>query len=228
MSKTRPLARTLLGLSIPLLMAHQSHGFQFYAGGIEGTLDSQLSIGSSWRVEAQKETLLLPGNNDDGNRNFEQGDVFSQILKGSHDLQINYSNYGAFVRAKYWYDYALKNHEVEHGHSPNNFSENDTLNDDEFNDLAKFSGLEWMDAFVYATYDLGNMPLDVRVGKQVVSWGESTFILGGVNSINPIDVSAFRRPGAEIKEGLIPVNMAYANIGLSDNLSLEAFYQFEF
>ena len=63
--------------------------------------------------------------------------------------------------------------------------------------------------------------------KQVVSWGESTFILGGVNQINPIDVSSFRRPGAEIKEGLIPVNMAFANIGLTDNLSAEAFYQLD-
>jgi len=60
-----------------------------------------------------------------------------------------------------------------------------------------------------------------------VSWGESTFIGGGINSINPIDVSAFRRPGAEIKEGLIPVNMFYISQSLTDNLSAEAFYQLE-
>jgi hypothetical protein len=65
----------------------------------------------------------------------------------------------------------------------------------------------------------------VRLGKQVVSWGESTFIGGGINSINPIDVSAFRRPGAEIKEGLIPVNMFYVSQSLTDNLSAEGFYQ---
>ena len=51
----------------------------------------------------------------------------------------------------------------------------------------------------------------MRAGKQVVNWGESTFIGGGINSINPIDVSAFRRPGAEIKEGLIPVNMLFGS-----------------
>ena len=60
-----------------------------------------------------------------------------------------------------------------------------------------------------------------------MSWGESTFIGGGINSINPIDVSAFRRPGAEIKEGLIPVNMFYVSQSLTDNLSAEAFYQLE-
>jgi len=62
----------------------------------------------------------------------------------------------------------------------------------------------------------------------VVSWGESTFIQGGINAINPVDVASFRRPGAELKEGLIPVNMAYANISLSDAVSAEAFYQLGF
>src|SRR5690606_7575305 len=41
------------------------------------------------------------------------------------------------------------------------------------------------------------------------------------------DVSAFRRPGAEIKEGLIPVNMFYLSQSVSDNLSFEGFYQLE-
>lgn len=40
-------------------------------------------------------------------------------------------------------------------------------------------------------------------------------------------MSAFRRPGAEIKEGLIPVNMFYVSQSLTENLSAEAFYQLE-
>src|SRR5690606_31877087 len=63
--------------------------------------------------------------------------------------------------------------------------------------------------------------------RQVVNWGESTFIQGGINSINPVDAMAFRRPGAEIKEGLLPVNMAFASIGLTESTTLEAFYQLE-
>ncbi|MDT4818745.1 hypothetical protein FQZ97_518450 [compost metagenome] len=67
----------------------------------------------------------------------------------------------------------------------------------------------------------------MRLGKQVVSWGESTFIQNSINSINPIDVAALRRPGSEVKEGLIPVNMFYLSQNLSENLSTEAFYQIE-
>ena len=102
------------------------------------------------------------------------------------------------------------------------------LNDDGFNDYAKFSGIELLDAFIYGEFELGDMYLDARLGRQVVSWGESTFIRGGINAINPIDVAAFRRPGAEIKEGLLPVSMLYANLAVTDTLSAEAFYQLKF
>lgn len=67
----------------------------------------------------------------------------------------------------------------------------------------------------------------MRAGRQVVSWGESTFIQNGINSINPVDVSALRRPGSEVKEALIPVNMLYFNQGVTDNLSIETFYQLQ-
>jgi len=234
-----------LALAIPLLMAAQVQGVEFKMGQIEGTFDSQISMGSSWRIESQDESLIVNadgvvGNSDDGNKNFKSGDAFSQIFKASHDLQFSYNNFGGFVRGKYWYDSAMANNSVDYGHGPTEANNGvdggnltyvgaDTkLDDSNFNDLSKASGATLLDAFVYGEFEVGDMPLDVRLGKQVVSWGESTFIRGGINAINPVDVSAFRRPGAEIKEGLLPVNMAYANIGLTDNLSMETFYQLEF
>src|SRR5690606_27127742 len=93
--------------------------------------------------------------------------------------------------------------------------------------LAKSSGAELLDAFICYNYNIADLPGTVRLGKQVVSWGESTFIQGGINSINPADVSALRRPGAELKEAFIPVNMFYVGQSLTDNLSVEAFYQIE-
>ena len=62
----------------------------------------------------------------------------------------------------------------------------------------------------------------------MVSWGESTFIRNGINVINPVDVSAPSDAlGLKIKEGLTPVNMVFGNLAVTDNLSLEAFYQLE-
>ncbi len=206
--------RNYLAASILFITAAQAQGIEFYAGGVEANLDSQISIGSSWRMEEKDQAILNDPNINQGDDNYEKNDAFSQIFKGSHDLQINYENYGAFVRGKYWYDAALKN--------------DDSLDDTGYHDLAKFSGAEILDAFAYASFDILDTPVDVRLGKQVVSWGESTFIVGSIDSINSFDLSAFNRPGAKIKEAVIPVNMAYINIGLSDNFSAEAFYQLEF
>lgn len=223
-SKPLEIAAIVSGLSLTSALSHGAGIFD----DVEVSFFSQLSVGSSWRMAEPEADLLISGNNNDGNANFEQGDAFSQIFKGSHDLHIQSGNHGVFVRGKYWYDFALEDNKVAHGHSANGFAENEKLDDSDFNDLSKFSGAALLDAYVYGMYEIGYTPIDVRLGRQVVSWGESTFILGGVNSINPVDVNAFRRPGAEIKEGLLPVNMAYVNVGLTEFLSMEAFYQLEF
>lgn len=228
MKNIKPQGKTLLAAAISIAAISPAQAIDFYSAGIEGTFDSQVSIGSSWRVENRNEDLTTV-NTDDGGLNYSKGDAISQIFKGSHDLQLSYENYGAFVRGKYWYDYAQSENGVNHGQTSDGLvASNGTLDDSEYDDLSKFSGAEILDAFVYGEFDVLDMPLDVRLGKQVVSWGESTFIRGGINAINPVDVASFRRPGAEIKEGLIPVNMAYANLGINDSLSVEAFYQLGF
>jgi len=99
------------------------------------------------------------------------------------------------------------------------------LSDRGFEDEQQFDNLYLLDAYVYGSFAVGNTDLQVRLGNQVVNWGESVFIQG-VNQINPIDVPAARRAGAELKEILLPVWMAYANWGF-DFGSIEAFYQLQ-
>lgn len=84
-----------------------------------------------------------------------------------------------------------------------------------------------LDAFISAGWDIGDRPLDLRLGRQVVSWGESTFIQNGINVINPVDVPAIRLPGAELKEALLPVSMIWAAFGITENLTVEAFHQLD-
>jgi hypothetical protein len=217
-------------------MTSPASALEFQLGDMEGRLDSQLSVGASWRLkDANRKLIAEPnggtsegsGSYDDGNQNFEQGETFSRIVKGVHDLELRYGNMGVFARGKYWFDDELENGSRAHGHSPNGYDPGAELNDSDFNDFAKFSGIELLDAYWYGEYDIDGKPVDLRIGRQVVNWGESSFIQGGINVINPFDVSAFRRAGAEIKEGLLPVNMAFGSIGLTDNLSLEGFYQFD-
>src|SRR5476651_2336248 len=215
-------ARLPLAVSFASL-AGPAFGVNFNIGEIEGQFDSSLSIGASWSTQNPNKNLIGANNggaglsqtSDDGHQNFKAGDTFSKIFKGVHDLELKYGDTGVFVRGKYWYDFALQNQDLDFKNVSN----------DGRQEGARSSGAEILDAFVYHNYSIADLPGTVRLGKQVVSWGESTFIGNSINSINPIDVSAFRRPGAEIKEGLIPVNMVFASQSLTNQLSVEGFYQ---
>ncbi|MFJ2362221.1 DUF1302 domain-containing protein [Pseudomonas sp. NPDC087697] len=212
-----------LALAVALAITLPVHAESFDIGEIEGSFDSSLSVGTSWGMSDPDRAFIGVANggtastrtSDDGRLNFHKGEAFSKIFKGVHDLALKYGDTGVFVRGKYWYDYELKD---EHHHLYD-------IDDNGRDPAARSSGAQFLDAFVYHNYSISDLPGSVRAGKQVVSWGESTFIGNSINSINPADVAALRRPGSEIKEGLIPVNMLYVSQGVSDNLSVEAFYQ---
>nr|WP_306346028.1 DUF1302 domain-containing protein [Pseudomonas composti] len=202
-----------------------AQAINFNIGEVEGQFDSALSVGASWALRTPDRNFIGAGNggkgdtrtSDDGRLNFKRGETFSKIFKGVHDLELKYRNTGVFLRGKYWYDFELKD-------------ESRLLydiRDDNRKRGAQSSGVELLDAFVYHNYAIGDLPGSVRVGKQVVSWGGSLFISGGINSINPLDANALRRPGSELKEGLLPVNMFYLQQTLTDSISMEAFYQLE-
>lgn len=238
MVKTKLKNSLVASVVLSTLYAVPSYSADFYFGDNDETLlqiNSQLSIGASWRLKEADPRFISRTNGgqgfsattDDGNLNFDQGDTFTKIIKGTNDFQLTHDNFGAFVRVKYWYDKELKNESRPHGNNPNGYVPGAPLSDEGFADFTKFKGIELLDAYVFWQTELGDMPLDLRIGRQVVSWGESTFIQGGLSSINPFDVSAFRRPGASLKEGLLPVGMVYFNLGLTESLSLEAFYQYE-
>ncbi len=153
------------------------------------------------------------GNADDGRLNFDNGDLIGGNVKANHDLQVTWQNYKLFARAVGFYDVILN----DEGAGERSLVTNDALGDVGRN-------YELLDLFLSADYTVAEMPVNIRVGKQVINWGESTFILGGNNVFNPIDVGAFRRPGSEIKEALVPVNAVSASISLPFDVSLSGYY----
>jgi len=242
--KNNPIIKNSLKAAIILaLSAPVAQAAEFYFGedeDIQLSINSSISVGSSFRMKDNDPSSYFSANSfdgvngtqfsgtsDDDNLNFKKNRPFSTIIKGFNDFKLEKGDFGAFVRVKYWYDLELKDGDRPHGNSVNGYTSGTPLSDDGFSDTAKFAGIQLLDAYVYAGFEVGEVPVDVRLGRQVVSWGESTFIQGGINAINPLDVSALRRPGATLKEGLLPVGMLYANAGLSENLSVEAFYQYE-
>ncbi|TDF83806.1 DUF1302 domain-containing protein [Pseudomonas sp. H9] len=194
--------------------------------------NSTLSLGTSWSLQsADKQQLTRADaasigkvgtgsnyNTDDGKLNFDKGDIISTVFKGLTEFDLNDGNQGAFIRFKYWYDHQLET-------TDGDFRK---FNDSGWQDLARFKGFEALDAYVWKSFDLDGHALNAKLGKQVLSWGEALFLQNGINAINPLDVSAFNRPGVELKEGQLPVEMFSFSLDLTDAMSLEGFWQYNF
>ena len=153
-------------------------------------------------------------NTDDGRLNFDKGDLIGANVKASHDLIVSWQNYKVLARAVGFYD-VIMNDEGAGARSQ--------LTDAALGDVGR--NYDLLDLFVSADYTVGgDIGVNLRAGKQVINWGESTFIQNGLNVFNPIDVSAIRKPGSEIKEALVPVNSIFASVSFPINVSLSAWY----
>jgi hypothetical protein len=220
---------TLAGL-LPLLggVEVEAVEFSFADDEIKGSFDTTLSYGQLWRVQGQDKTND-DVNINDGNRNFDTG-LVSEVYKVTSDLEVSYKNYGAFVRGSAFYDTRIMDKRTDYSgsNSPSQPSQNFPDNDSFTYDTRHSAGrdAQILDAYVYGNWEVGDLPLTARLGRQVFNWGEGLFYRGGVNTTNPINAAQFRLPGSELKEVLVPIEALNFNVGLSDNLSMETFYQF--
>jgi hypothetical protein len=194
-----------------------NNGFDFSA--YHPSLNVNPDAGTVWNGQGGYST-----NGDNANLNYNSGDSFSQIIKGSHELDVRYRNFGLFARGMYFYDMEMSDSDRAWT-NPLSGVNNDPCRDDEAsNQLC--NDVRLLDAFVYGDFEIGEMPLSVRVGQQVISWGESTLISHGISELNPVDIARLRAPGSELKEAFIPFGAVWASLGVTENFNIEAFYQY--
>lgn len=229
----RSLLSLAVGAALFTPMTAMAVEFELKDGEVTGSLDTTVSYGALWRVTGRdKENVALANggskssaNYDDGNLNYDRGDLVSSLFKMTNDLDLNYKNFGAFLRVTSFYDHAIQNKDFRSltaGPATYNRGDERVLRNRLGHDY------EILDAYVRGKFEIAGKKLDARVGKQVVSWGESTFIPNGINIINPVDVAKLRAPGSEIKEAFLPVNMLWISQEINENVSIEAFNQFEY
>lgn len=215
-STSRPMLKPLV-LALSLAGAGPALAFQFDTGSeLKASLDTTVSYGISVRASDRDSALvgIVNGgtqrsvNEDDGNLYFDKNKPFANIAKATADLELKWRNYGFFGRGTAYYDWTIM--------------KKDQLGDTAKDRLGKdFVGL---DGYFYASFEPGGKNLRVRAGRQVISWGESTFLPNGINVVNPVDVSKLRVPGSELKEAFLPTAALWANMELTKNLSAEGFY----
>lgn len=237
---TAPPKAAALACRLALAMMAAAGAQQAQAGsfvldnGVEGQWSLNASVGASWRATDRDPNLVSVANggaagvgngHDDGNLNFNKGTAYSSGPKATGELQLKKDNYGMFVRATGWYDHTLMDKGVSHGSYANGYAPGAKLDDSVYNQQSKFSGAVLNDAYVFGNFDVaGGKPLTVKLGNQVVNWGESAFI-PGINAMGAFDLTAAHRPGAQVKEILRPLPQITANLGVADGVSVEAFYQ---
>nr|VFK44780.1 MAG: Protein of unknown function (DUF1302) [Candidatus Kentron sp. TC] len=198
---------------------------EFDGGVITGNVDTTLSFGAISRVQGRDNSIICAANGgaaygcnaDDGNLNYDTG-IVSQVWKVISDVEVNHKdgNFGAFFRVRGFVD-------TENNGASD--AKRTRLSDRALDLVGRRADV--LDAYGWAKFDVGDRPAEVRFGKHVLNWGESTFIGGGLNAVSPIDVAALRMPGAEVREALLPVNMLSAAMDITKALSTEVFYQIE-
>jgi hypothetical protein len=152
-------------------------------------------------------------NFDDGDLNYRRGDIVSAVLKGTHDLALKAPDGWSSLARVTWF--------------------NDSKADDTRRTELSKEGKDYatgkvtlLDAWVAKEFALGDQRGKLKLGNQVISWGEDIFILGGINQINAIDLQKYHVPGTQLKEIFIPAPMVSMSAGLAEGTTLDAYYQF--
>ncbi|WP_162932472.1 DUF1302 domain-containing protein [Solimonas sp. K1W22B-7] len=167
----------------------------------------------------------LTSNGDDGNLSFEKHDLVQATAKLTSDIGTQLYGFNLFVRTLAFFDQGYSDYRLRHP---------DTTLQDARSD---FSGagvrrighdFQVLDYFVSRAFERGDHPASIKLGRQVLNWGESSLLaLNSLNTINPPNQALLRLPGADIKEVFQPVGMAVINAEVFEGLNLEAFYQYE-
>ena len=194
-------------------------------------------------------------NGDDGNLGFDKGDIVAGAFKVTSDLTAEKGGFGIFVRGSYVFNERLYNYgffnednyytppaagpDIGVGLRPNGCP---TLNLPQCPSEVPISVLrerrsdvqdkigndaDLLDAYVFGAFDAGNRQFAFKIGRQVINWGESTFVLHGINSLLTFDQNQQRVPGFEIEELLRPAAMAWFSAGILEGVSLEVAYQLD-
>jgi hypothetical protein len=213
-----------------LLFSGSANAESYQFGDLDLSIDTTISAGVTLRASDRDCTKLNPinggcangdgrttgVNSDNGNLNYDQWDFVNKTVKATMDVQGTWENYGFFLRPTAFYDFVYADNDLD-------FRNLESEGKDQLD-----YDVDILDAFVYGNWDIDGHFTTVRFGKQVLNWGESLFIQGGVNAFQALDVTRIRTPGAELKDALTPMPMIFASTTITPNFSVEAFWQFAY
>jgi len=207
------LCRTLLGAAVAAAFAASmpARAFEIPTGDDDLVVrwDNTFRYNIGMRAQGQDQSILKNTNLDDGDRNFSNGSLVTNRLDILSEFDAVWQRkYGVRFSYAAWYDAAYSSLD-----NASTATANTLVNGlpvagalSPFTKrYAKGVSGEWLDAFAFANFDAGEIPVSVKAGQHTVYWGDSLLLGGAVHGIsysqNSLDVwKGFSTPGAEAKE----------------------------
>lgn len=223
----RPLAALMAACGALAALPAQAFEIETGNADLKARWDNTFKYSNAFRLKSPSPLLVSDPNLDDGNRNFGKGLISNRVDLFS-EFDIGYKNVGARLSGAAWYDtvYNRKND----NDSPATANALSVPHNEFTRETRELHGrkAELLDAYVYARFDLDGRQGTVRLGKHTLLYGESLFF--GANGIAgaqaPVDViKALSVPGSQVKEVLRPVQQISAQLQLSPEVSVGAYYQ---
>ena len=206
-----------------------------YFGPAKLSWDTTVKYSNMFRVAERSAVLTSPVlnesnvNQDDGDNNFHRGLVQNRIdFLTEADLSFG-KNFGFRGSAAAWWSPTYNQRTANT--SPftyNSVSANYRHFPEATKDL-QFLQAELLDAFVHASFQIGNSNLSFRGGQYTQTWGQTLFFgrNGIAGAMAPVDlVKALSVPNVQFKELMRPVPQVGFNLQINRKVSIGAYYQY--
>lgn len=218
-------------LVMGLLGGTSAHAFEIDTGNPDVTLrwDNTFRYNYGVRMKDRDPALIANPGSDDGNRNFAKGQAVTNRLDVLSELDLIVDKkYGLRVSAAAWADAAYRNLATDASRPPtyNGVGGPGSLSN-YTSRYAKGPSGEILDAFVFANFDAGDVPVNARLGRHTAFWGEGLLLGGAVHGVSygqyALDIwKSNATPGAEAKELYRPRNGLTVQVQPTTELSLSA------
>ncbi|HEX7907781.1 MAG TPA: DUF1302 family protein [Paraburkholderia sp.] len=205
-----------------------AYDFETGLGDLSGSLVSNLTVGAGIRTKNPSCSLTGDpdaygcgaaanvnqwGFGDNGDLNYRKGRPFSTYISATSELLLTMPSegYKFMIRGTAMYDFLAG----DTARTPLSSTASAQV----------VYPVQLLDLWGEKDFTLNGESAHVRLGNQVVNWGESYFATGGINATNAVDIQKLLIPGTQLKQALLPAPMLSFATGLGGGFSTEGYYQ---
>jgi Protein of unknown function (DUF1302) len=227
---------TLAVAAVLALSAGTAHAFDIDSGNPDFAIrfDNTVRANYAVRVESRDPKIGNSALADEGDYSFDNGQAVAKRIDLLSEFDLVYKKrYGLRLSGAAWYDGAYGSTSKSNPNPPL-VAIPSYINNQYSSTITKLyeRGGELLDGFVFGGVDVGDVPVQAKLGRHTIYWGESLLLGGHMHSVSyaqaPLDLQkGFATPGTEVKELFRPLNQLSLQAQLTPELSVAGQYLLE-